>query len=300
MLCVKCPYAKGIPILHKGSRVDHRQLALVSIFKDEEYLMKEWIDFHIKAGIEHFYLYNDESIDSSVEILQPYIKEGLVTLIPWSNFIGVEAPGSPRQLMYAYAHAVRTFGRYWRWMAFVDLDEFLFSKKGSLVDSLAEYSDLPAIVVPWFMYGTCNHEKRPEGTVVENFTQRMQVPPPEHTHRKLYNWKLIVDPMRVEYMPSPHCFAIKNLNGIGYTDTKKLIDKLDRSIWENEPEVFQMNHYFTLSKEDFFFRRGRFNFAASSFYAKDEKARDDRLKMMEDIDANSPIFDDSALDVIGR
>ena len=31
-------------------------LAVVAIFKDEAPYLKEWLDYHLAAGVEHFYL----------------------------------------------------------------------------------------------------------------------------------------------------------------------------------------------------------------------------------------------------
>ena len=31
-------------------------LAVVAIFKDEARYLKEWLDYHLLAGVEHFYL----------------------------------------------------------------------------------------------------------------------------------------------------------------------------------------------------------------------------------------------------
>lgn len=50
--------------------------SICAIFKDESLSIKEWIEYHKLIGVEHFYLYNNNSTDSSVSILQEYVEEG--------------------------------------------------------------------------------------------------------------------------------------------------------------------------------------------------------------------------------
>lgn len=40
-------------------------LAVCAIFKDEAAYLREWLDFHLLMGVEHFYLYDNGSSDQS-------------------------------------------------------------------------------------------------------------------------------------------------------------------------------------------------------------------------------------------
>ncbi len=56
-------------------------LSIGAVFRDEDDFLAEWLEFHICAGVEHFFLYNHFSAtDQHEEILRPYISAGLVTL----------------------------------------------------------------------------------------------------------------------------------------------------------------------------------------------------------------------------
>ena len=50
-------------------------LAIVAIFKDEGKYLKEWLDYHLLAGVDHFYLYNNDSSDDYAEVLAPYVEK---------------------------------------------------------------------------------------------------------------------------------------------------------------------------------------------------------------------------------
>src|SRR5277367_3568367 len=62
-------------------------LSLCSLFKDEAKFLKEWIEYHLLIGVDHFYLYNLESSDSSKKVLREYVSRGIVTLINWPDFV---------------------------------------------------------------------------------------------------------------------------------------------------------------------------------------------------------------------
>lgn len=46
-------------------------IALVLIAKNEAPYIKEWLDFHLKQGVSHFIIYDNESTDNFQEVLQP-------------------------------------------------------------------------------------------------------------------------------------------------------------------------------------------------------------------------------------
>ena len=60
-------------------------VSICGIFKNEGKYLREWIEFHKIVGVEHFYLYNNNSEDNFREILEPYIEDGLVTLVEWKK-----------------------------------------------------------------------------------------------------------------------------------------------------------------------------------------------------------------------
>ena len=62
-----------------GNKDDRRlryKTAICLIFKDEAPFLQEWIEYHHLIGIEHFYLYNNNSTDNYEEVLKPYIDKG--------------------------------------------------------------------------------------------------------------------------------------------------------------------------------------------------------------------------------
>lgn len=75
-------------------------ISICAIFRDEADYLREWIEYHRLAGIEHFYLYNNFSKDNYLEILEPYLEKDIVTLTQWEI---------PRGQMAAYEDCVSLF-----------------------------------------------------------------------------------------------------------------------------------------------------------------------------------------------
>ena len=57
-------------------------LAIAAILKDEGRYLKEWLDYHLAAGVDHFYLYDNDSTVNQAEVVKPYVEAGLVDYIP--------------------------------------------------------------------------------------------------------------------------------------------------------------------------------------------------------------------------
>ena len=55
-------------------------LVICSMFKNESMILQEWIEHYVEMGVQHFYLIDNGSTDSYLDILQPYIDRRLVTL----------------------------------------------------------------------------------------------------------------------------------------------------------------------------------------------------------------------------
>lgn len=121
-------------------------LSFCSIFKNEAPYMKEWIEYHLLVGVDHFYLYNNNSTDNYQEVLQPYIDKGIVTLTEWP-----EVPGQ----ITAFKHCYENYRQESNWMCFPDLDEFICPlEHNSIPEWLKRFKRYPLVMVYWRMFGT--------------------------------------------------------------------------------------------------------------------------------------------------
>jgi hypothetical protein len=167
-------------------------LAACAIFRNEARYLAEWVAFHLVVGVEHLFLYNNLSEDGYADVLEPFVADGSVTLIDWPAY-----PGQNQ----AYDDCVARTRGAWRWVAFIDIDEFLFSPRIRPVpEMLARFEDVPGVGVPWGQFGTSGHLTPPPGLVIENYT-RMRL-----GRRNLRQFKSVVDPAAVTRCMGPHTF----------------------------------------------------------------------------------------------
>jgi len=215
------------------------KLSIVACIKNEGRYLKEWLDFHLLGGVEHFYLYDNVSNDNTCIVLEPYVAKGLVSYF----YVDMD------MCQFAcYYNALTAFRDQTEWMAFIDADEFLFSPKGSLATNLDKYKQYPGIVVNEVFFGSNGHIDRPKGLVIENYTKREE--------KLNLHVKSICQPSRTLCPANnPHTFLY--FGGTGVTENG--VPSTEPLTPTHSSDVFRIHHYWVKSKEDYEgkIRRGR-------------------------------------------
>jgi hypothetical protein len=141
-------------------------LSVGAVFRNEEHAIVEWIEHYLLHGVDHFYLIDDQSTDSSVEKLKPYIERGIVDLIPttWGRYLGRQ------RAMYSHYFIPRL--KESKWFLIVDLDEFVWSPEHpKLPDFLKKVEHLGQVQMSVTIFGSNGHQKQP-ASMVGGFTKR--------------------------------------------------------------------------------------------------------------------------------
>ena len=197
-------------------------LAAVTIVRDEAPYIKEWLDYHLLAGVDHFIIYDNDSSDNLKEILQPYVEKNLVTLVNY--------PKTHRQLT-AYNDAMTYFKYYCRLMTFIDVDEFIFPQDGRTILEVTDEilnDEVAGITINLHSFGSNGHETADYSVgVLERFTRRAED-----------NWtnavKTIANPRRVKmFVDNPH--VPEYFEGYHAENAEKII----------------INYYSTKSREEY-------------------------------------------------
>jgi hypothetical protein len=129
------------------------ELSIATIFKDEGPYLQEWIEYHRMVGVEHFWLYNDASKDNWQDVLQPYISAGIVEVIDWpvptfKHFIECQRN--------AFRDALKKSIGITKWLALIDIDEFLIPAKEKTVTECLKknFADAAGVYINWRHFGT--------------------------------------------------------------------------------------------------------------------------------------------------
>lgn len=221
-------------------------LSICSMFKDEAPYLKEWIEFHRLVGVEHFWLYNNNSSDEYKEVLAPYVKAGVVDLIEW--------PSTSKQNEWkhhtyevqvgAFNDALKRAEKLSKWLAIIDLDEFLFSPINDNVAQVLDrhFSKYAGVCVNWQLFGTSHVERlAPLDLMIEKLVMRAETDYPRN-----YLYKSIVRPSRVRKCYNPHRCT--------YYEGHYQVNAEGKKIRNDNNGVFleklRINHYWT--RDEFF------------------------------------------------
>lgn len=225
------------------------KLSLVLMIRNEGEYIQEWIEYHRLVGVEHFYIYDNQSTDHLKEILSGYITKGIVTYLFWK---GGQAE--------AYNHALSHYKLESKYMGFNDTDEFIIPLAGNnifdVIEDLFRYDQerfLPklypkesvpgGIGIGWRIYGTSDHKTKPEGLVIENYKYRANEPIQEACFLKT-----IANP-RTVVVCDIHCMHYLK----GYECISENGSSLPSGIFfDGHFEKIRINHYWSRSEEELY------------------------------------------------
>ena len=205
--------------------------AICAIAKNEDFFIKEWVEYHLLIGFEHVYIYDNNSSEPISRTLSAYVDSRLVTVIDF--------PLDVDQQRKAYSDCLQKYGSQCKWLAFIDIDEFIVPKlENDIRDILDRYVDYGGLAIHWKMFGSGGHKVRPDGGVIKNYDKVVCFD--NHI-------KSIVQPAKVDKVFTPHSFGYKNGNFCVNEDCIPVASHHSYHI----SRTVQINHYYYKSLEDF-------------------------------------------------
>lgn len=208
-------------------------ISLCLICKNEDPYIKEWLDYYILLGVEHFFIYDNESTIPLTQTISEYIARGWVTV----NVIR----GKGMQL-YAYDHCIQTYGGLSKWIGFIDTDEFIIPKTGEdLPGFVRHYESFSGLAISSLFFGAGGNKVRPLCGQIAGYLKRT----PENLLKNRLV-KCIVQPEKVLFPSSPHTFL--------YSDTNYCVNEMehrvDTQFFSCSVQKIQLNHYYTRSVQE--------------------------------------------------
>ena len=230
---------EGLKMIEKDLFLYNFSIGLLA--KDEGHYIREWIEYYLHAGIDHFFIYDNDSTDNQKEVIQDYIDQGFVDYIMW--------PGTAIQK--SMTTDVIEKARYTsRYLAIVDIDEFMVPYNTNddivtIVDKMLENDTRPflqAIGLTWAIYGTNGAEKADYSTPVLD-----RCPKRDSIFKRVA--KYIMNPRLVKGCPdSPH-----KLEGFAHKNRYLMLNKpqtgIDERLQDGKVNIV-LNHYRAKSKEE--------------------------------------------------
>lgn len=241
------------------------ELGVVTMFNNEANYLKEWIEYHRMLGVDHFLLYNDRSNDNWADVLEPYISSNLVEVFDWHK--DEITPLFPTWQVMAYQDGLRRSKGNTKWLAFIDIDEFILPKKNAtIVECLNQfYSSASGVYICWRNFGTGGVYVSPGEPIIVHLTASSF---PFHPRNAAGKSIVKVDDVLVEQVWSPHHLALiqgaQYYNGSGellyFNEGDLQVDSLHTS------DNIQINHY--VMRDENFYQNVRLPKAISKEYGE--------------------------------
>jgi glycosyltransferase involved in cell wall biosynthesis len=213
---------------------------ICAIARNEGLYIREWVLFHQIVGVQHISVYNNRSDDNTLEVLQPFVESGFVDVIDWPM-------PNPSQFA-AYQHCVNRFKGQPMWVAFIDVDEFLFSPQfWNIQEAMDSFPyKWGAIGVNWMCFGSSGKEEWSPEPVIERFTWRDFSSNPVNQHIKSVVW-MAQDGIQVG--GTPHHFHT----------TMGTFDERGRRVAgpfteSHSSDILRINHYSSKSRQEWLTR----------------------------------------------
>lgn len=131
------------------------KIALISIFKNEQPYILEWLAYHRSIGFTDFIIGDNCSNDGTSELLDALHEARLINRVFQSDkkYCSEQGP----QLDF-YDQVIANFGNQYDVMGFIDADEFIYSETGAKnivgsIEELFENPDISALGLNWRVFG---------------------------------------------------------------------------------------------------------------------------------------------------
>ncbi len=233
-----------------------RGVAIALIVRNEAAHIGEWAEFHARAGARGFFVYDNGCTDATLPSLRAAIGPDRLTVTPWLQLLSDGRLGREiHNQALAYAHALSNFGGAFRWMAFIDADEFLVPKRARDLDgALAHLGGARNLSLPWHMFGRSGHATPPAGGLLRNYL--MRAADPMSDTRGVRQFKCLVDPCHVTEV-GVHSFATDGVYRTANDRGEEVALERRRLPEFYSADYLQLNHYYSRSEAELAAKVGR-------------------------------------------
>ena len=225
-------------------------IAMCDIAKMENRYIKYFVDYYLKLGYDHIYLYDNndpgaEKIDD-LDIVKDGIKKGLITVISYR-------PKVSNPVTESYYDCYEKYNMIYNWISFFDIDEFLMIEpKNSTVQEFFEsprYNDCELLKINWRVFNDNDQLDYIDAPLIERF--------PYETRYKMENRHVKasirggLDYHNFRRNGSPHSIY-SNIKACSCSGKKT---NWNYYLWPPDFSFASLNHYVTKSVTEFFYKK---------------------------------------------
>lgn len=124
------------------------KVCLCAIGKMENHYLREWVQHYKELNFDAIYLYDNNDVDGEhfEDVIKDYIDSGFVKVI--------DVRGKVNQQIEKYNEFYHTIANDYDYVAFLDIDEFLYVDKLDIKEFIADpkFADFNSIAINWAVY----------------------------------------------------------------------------------------------------------------------------------------------------
>ena len=218
-------------------------VALVSVIKDDNIYLNEWIKHHIDIGVEEILVYDNNSKVPLVETAQSLPKEYLDRVI----FKHLPCEELPQNNAYRQAASYYSDKSYW--VLLLDVDEFLRLEDGWTLKSVAEFfktnPNISTVLLAWRNFNAGGQEHYRDAPVQERFTEYVD-------WQDINHGKTMVRPGCITFVGVHNHYVV----GFNTVQTDLLHHEPGTEIAACYQKIW-VDHYFTKSYEEWLWKLNR-------------------------------------------
>ena len=134
----------------KDNKLDNStKVCLCGIGKLENNYVREWVEHHKKLGFNKIFLYDNNDVDGErfEDVIGDYVKSGYVEIL--------DVRGEPNRQISAYDELYHGKAKAYDWVAYFDIDEFLFLDNAKSIQEFVndrKYTAFNEIAINWKYY----------------------------------------------------------------------------------------------------------------------------------------------------
>lgn len=227
-------------------------VGVCAILKNEADYVEEWLAFHTLQGVDRVILYDNNSSDDTCRRAASFTKHIDLQIVPWTD----SANGFDCAQKLAYSDGARRLAGLADYVAFIDLDEFVFASDfRPLGQVLAHFpADTGAIAVNQRVFGSDAQPSSTGDLVTSRFTKAAAA-----DHSESHWFKTIARPDCIVEFDTVHSVILKS--GVYMLSDGRLLppdsDPGQSSIVADG--ALQLHHYILKSRQEFELKKLRWS-----------------------------------------
>jgi len=221
---------------------------ILTVIKNEQEYLDEWISYHLNLGIEHIFIFEDIDSESHKEICDKYEKVTLNSIdivLDQNNknmaLINKSTKHRSAHIIYLKNGLSYLKNNYkYNWCFIIDIDEFItFENLNDNIQNILNlYKEYDAFTIEWKCYGANGHISKPNYSnkgIIETYIEETKGNLIEEPYKSKVCFNL--NKYHIKYFFNPH---IPNKNICKFYNVKNII---------------YIRHYITKSLEEYIWKK---------------------------------------------